>query len=453
MGIGLSPTRIADLQLRIVEWLADSKLPAALAPGLLRAATWDLWMGTQMADQDDWLAPIRVAQAMSQDRLADDVSALTADGPLVPVAPAASASAPGRRSGRVLRILSPDEGAYESGEVSIRASLDPPDQPVERVAFFADGRLACTAVQRPFECAWNAGADVHAHLFRVVAYLPGGQHLVQSVRTTGVEYAEASSVEMVHVTVSVLDNGKFVAGLPREAFKVFDDGVEQPINYFAAETSPLELVVGVDVSGSLDRSVDTLRENVRHFVSSLRPADRVTVAQFNENFFVLSPSSADAEQRVNALARLAPWGSTSLYEALVRSFDLLGRQARRRGLVIFTDGDDTSSRIPRQAVERRSETSDAVVYVVGQGRAVASASLKDLCGRLAAISGGRAFFPQQTDQLRGVLDVILEELSHQYLVSYAPPAGKPAGAFRRIRVQVAGGYEVRARQGYRLTTR
>jgi Ca-activated chloride channel homolog len=121
--------------------------------------------------------------------------------------------------------------------------------------------------------------------------------------------------------------------------------------------------------------------------------------------------------------------------------------------VVFTDGDDTSSRIPRQAVERRSETSDAVVYVIGQGRAGASASLKDLCGRLATQSGGRAFFPQQMDELRGVLDVILEEMSHQYLLSYAPPAGKPDGALRRIRVEVAGGYQVRARQGYRATAR
>ena len=452
-GAGLAAARITDLHLRVIEWLADSKLPASLAPGVLRAAAWDLSMGTQMADPDDWLAPIQVAQALSPDRLADYVSALTANGPLVPVAPAPSANARGRGAGRSLRILSPTEGAYESGEVSIRASVEPPGQPVDRVAFFTDGRLACTVEQPPFECGWNAGADVRSHLFRVVAYLPGGQRLVQSVRTTGVDYAEPSGVEMVHVTVTVLDNGKFVTGLPREAFRVFEDGVPQPINYFAAETSPLELVVGVDVSGSLGRAIGQLRENVGYFVSSLRPADRVTLTLFNENFFVLAPPSAAPDARMKALDRLASWGSTSLYEALVRSFDLLGKQARRRGLVVFTDGDDTSSRIPQQAVERRSLTSDAVVYVIGQGRAVASSGLKDLCGRLATQSGGRAFFPQQMDELRGVLDVILEEMSHQYLVSYAPPPGKRDGAFRRIRVEVAGGYQVRTRQGYRLTTR
>ena len=78
---------------------------------------------------------------------------------------------------------------------------------------------------------------------------------------------------MVHVTVTVLDSGKFVTGLPREAFRVFEDDVQQTINYFAAETSPLELVVGVDVSGSLgagDRSTPGERRLLR-LVAPSRP--------------------------------------------------------------------------------------------------------------------------------------------------------------------------------------
>jgi len=86
LGMGLLSVRFADLHLRVAEWLADVRLPAGLAPGLLRAAAWDLAMSTRMADFDDWLAPIRTAQALPADRMADHVSALTAEGPLVPVA-------------------------------------------------------------------------------------------------------------------------------------------------------------------------------------------------------------------------------------------------------------------------------------------------------------------------------------------------------------------------------
>jgi Ca-activated chloride channel family protein len=359
----------------------------------------------------------------------------------------------GQAPAPTLRILEPEDGAYVSGEVLVRAAVDPPGQPVDRVAFFVDGRLVCTVEQPPFECAWNAGTAVRSRVFRIVAYLPGGGRLVRIARTKGVDYAEAVDVEMVHVTVTVLDNNKFVRGLSREAFRVFEDDVLQPINHFAAEASALELVIGVDVSGSMVAAVDQVKENVKYFVSALRPTDRVTLVLFNENFFVLTRPSVDLAGRLKALDRLAPWGSTSLHEALVRSFDLLGRGARRRGLVMFTDGDDTSSRIPREAVERRSETSDAVVYVIGQGRAVESASLKALCGRLATTSGGRAFFPKQIEELRGTFDAILEEMSNQYLLSYAPPSPTRDATFHRIRVEVAGGYQVRARQGYRMVAR
>jgi hypothetical protein len=85
-GQGLLSAQVADLQLRVAELLAELKLPAVLAPGVMSYAMWDLAMSAQMADQDDWLAVLRAAQGLSADRMADHVSALTADGPLVPVA-------------------------------------------------------------------------------------------------------------------------------------------------------------------------------------------------------------------------------------------------------------------------------------------------------------------------------------------------------------------------------
>ena len=82
----LLSTRIADPQLRVAEWLAELKLPAVLAPGIMAYAMWDLVMNAQMADRDDWLSVLRAAQQLPADRMANYVSALTADGPLVPVA-------------------------------------------------------------------------------------------------------------------------------------------------------------------------------------------------------------------------------------------------------------------------------------------------------------------------------------------------------------------------------
>jgi Ca-activated chloride channel family protein len=349
-----------------------------------------------------------------------------------------------------LRVLTPTAGTYVSGSVMVTAAVENAEAPVERMTFFADGRQVCLVEGPPFQCEWNAGPRLHEHVFRVVASLQGGQRLAGSVRTKGSEYVEAVDVDMVHVTVTVLDGNRFVRGLPREAFRVYEDNVLQPISHFASENIPLELAVGVDVSGSMTDSIDVVKDNVKRFLSALRPADRVTLVAFNENFFVLSRPSADLPARLKAVDRLAPWGMTALHETIVRSFDLLGTQAGRRGLVVFTDGDDTSSRITREMVQRRAEASDAVLFMIGQGRAIDSPGLRDLCESLAKRSGGRAFFPREASNLRETFDEIVEELSSQYLVTYAPPSAARDDAWHEIRVEVGDGrYTVRARQGYR----
>ncbi len=349
-----------------------------------------------------------------------------------------------------VRILSPAAGTYVSGSVMVRAAVENTDAPVDRMTFFADGRQVCVVENPPFECEWNAGPRLHEHVFRVVASVRGGPRLAASVRTKGSEYVENEDVDMVQVTATVLDGNRFVRGLPREAFRVYEDNVQQPISHFASENIPLELAVGVDVSGSMTDSIDVVKQNVKHFLAALRPEDRVTLVAFNESFFVLSRPSADLPSRLRAVDRLAPWGMTALHETIVRSFDLLGTQAGRRGLVVFTDGEDTSSRVTREAVQRRAESSDAVLFMIGQGRAIESPGLKDLCEWLARRSGGRAFFPRDASGLRATFDEIAEELSSQYLITYAPPSEARDGAWHDIRVEVGDGrYTVRARQGYR----
>ncbi len=357
-----------------------------------------------------------------------------------------------QRPAPTLEILEPQGGGYVAGDVLIRAETRPQGAPAERVLFFVDGRLVCTVEAPPFECRWNVGGGVRPHDFRVVAVFPDGRRVPRTTRTRGADLVDTSGTERVLVTATVLDGDRAVQGLQKEAFRVFEEGKPQPIDQFFRENIPLEVVVAVDNSGSMVEAIDRVKESVKRFLSRL-PDARVTLVVFNQHFFVLAPPSVDLAGRLRALDSLAPWGATSLYEAIVQSFDLLGKEQRRRGLVIFTDGDDTTSRIPRDAVERRSETSDAVLYVIGQGQALRSATLKDLCRRLAVKSGGREFFPRDSDALGSAFDSILEEMSNQYLLTYQVPSMTHDSAFRRIQVEVDGGYTVRARQGYRLAAR
>ncbi len=358
-----------------------------------------------------------------------------------------------QRPAPTLEILEPKDGAYVSGDVLVKAEVRPSGTSVERVLFFVDGRLVRTVEAPPLECEWNVGGDGRPHDFRVVAVFPGGRRVPRTVRTNGVDYVDQGGAERVLVTATVLDGDRLVQGLRKKVFRVYEDGKLQPIDEFFLENIPLELVVAIDNSDSMVNEIGRVKEYVKRFLSALPPGARVTLVVFNHHFFVLAPPSVDLAGPLKALDHLAPWGATSLHEAIAKSFDLLGRERRRRGLVIFTDGDDTTSRISKDAVERRAETSDAVLYMIGQGRAVTTAGLKNLCERLATRSGGRAFFPREMDELGAAFDAILKEMSSQYLLTYPVPSITRDAALHRIRVEVDGGYEVRARQGYRLAAR
>lgn len=353
--------------------------------------------------------------------------------------------------GASIVFVSPEDGGYVSGPVTLRAEIRPTQTAIKSVSLFADGRLVCTVERTPYECQWDAGPRVVEHALRAVAVLADGQRVARAVRTRGVPYTEAVDVDVVHVTTSVTDGGgHFVKGLPRQHFRVFENDLRQEITYFAAENVPLEIIVAVDVSGSMTDAMAQVKQATRQFLSALRPADRVTLIGFNDNVFTLARPTADLATRLRAVDRLAPWGGTALYDVIVQAIDQLGRQPGRRVLVVFTDGEDLNSHIPLKAAEGRLEASDVVLYPIGQGRAAGVKSLKDVLERLAVRSGGRAFF-EDVEHLEKAFGNILEELSNQYLLGYVPRDGTRDGAWRTVRVELADrNLRVRARQGYRL---
>lgn len=352
-----------------------------------------------------------------------------------------------------LRILSPEAETYVSGPVLLRVALDPPMAAarVARLHIFADGRLVCELQRPPFECEWDSGPTIEEHVIRVTGVLADGTKLApQTARTRKVDYAERVDVDVVQVSVVVTDgDGRFVQGLRREDFRIFEDGAAQPLTHFASEDIPLELIAALDVSGSMEDFIPSLQAAATRFIQAIPPKNQMTLLAFNENVFTLVRRSSDLAARTKAIERLRSWGGTALYDAIIYSVDTLGRQPGRRALIVFSDGEDQSSHATLDAAIRRVESSDATVYMIGQGRAAERPALQKLMGRLATVSGGRAFFTQDLERLESAFHEIIEDLSHQYLISYSPPPG-PTGVWRRIRVEVAGGHRVRARQGYRL---
>jgi Ca-activated chloride channel family protein len=350
-----------------------------------------------------------------------------------------------------LKIVAPSEDAYLSGPTMLRAQILPGNV-VAGVTFFVDGRQVCALTREPFECEWDAGPSVAEHQIRAAAALTMGGRVVQTIRTKGIGYNERVNVDVVQVTVTVSDSrGKFIPGLPQSAFRVFEDNRVQRITHFASENVPLELLVAIDISGSMSPAMPKLKTSVKEFLSAVPPENQVTLLGFNDSIFTLTRKATDQAERAKAVDRLAPWGSTALYDVILRGVEMLGRQTGRKALVIFTDGEDQGSHATLNDVERRLQSSDTTLYMIGQGRGVTLESLKRIMARLVAPTGGRALFTDSVDELHAAFGDLLDELSNQYLLGYTSTNDRRDDVWRRIRVDVDGHHDVRARQGYRVT--
>ena len=348
-----------------------------------------------------------------------------------------------------LRILSPGEEAYVSGPTLLRARVDPPDG-VSALTFFVNGRQACALTQLPFECEWDAGPAIAEHQVRAVATLKGGTRLVHTIRTKSVGYTERVDVDVVQVTVTVSDeHGRFVRDIPQSAFRVLEDGQPQTITHFASEDVPLELIAAIDISGSMGPAMPRVKTAVKGFLGDVAPEHQVTLLGFNDNIFTLTRKTTDRAERIKSVDRLAPWGSTALYDVLLRGVEMLGRQTGRKALVVFSDGEDQGSHATINDVERRLQSSDVTLYMIAQGRGVTMEPLRRIMERLAQPTGGRALFTDSMDELHTAFGQLLDELSNQYLLGYQSTNTKRDDAWRKIKVDVDGHSEVRARLGYR----
>jgi Ca-activated chloride channel family protein len=350
-----------------------------------------------------------------------------------------------------VQIASPTADSYLSGPTTLTVVVDQTLAPAS-VIFFADGRQTCVVSKPPFDCVWDAGAGIASHQIRVVVNLQDGQRIVQTVRTKDPGLTYRSQVSAVQVTVTVGDERRFVRGLSQNAFHVFEDDRPERIVEFASENVPLELVVALDISDSVKPELSLLKAAAAEFLTAIPATDFVTVIAFNNTIFPLTVRQANPVERVKALEGLEAWGRTSLYDAMLHGVDVLSQHPGRKVLMVFTDGEDQGSQALFTTVQTRLRSSEAVVYMVGVGRAMADDTLRKDMRHLSEPTGGRAIFSDKMDKLRDIFRQLVQELSTQYLLSYVPSNSKQDDTWRRIRVTVDGHKDVHAREGYRASS-
>jgi Ca-activated chloride channel family protein len=299
----------------------------------------------------------------------------------------------------------------------------------------------------------------------VIAVAVGGTASGQPV--SGVPRSTAtfrSGVELVTVSAVVRDGkGRVVSDLQQSDFELLDDGEPRAIASFRAEPAPVSVALLFDVSGSMHvaAKIEKARVAARYVLALLQPGrDELAVYSFDSGLqqrqpFALYQQDAALER---SLVGLAPWGLTSLHDAIAATaHELAARPNAHRAVIVLTDGVDNNSRLSAPEVSGVASSIDVPVYImavvspldhvgtntaVNSGRPVPVGDLADL----ARWTGGECFvtsLPLQTSQ---AAERIVEELRHQYLIAFEP-AGRPG--WRPLEVRTRGRrLVVRARSGY-----
>jgi Ca-activated chloride channel homolog len=305
-----------------------------------------------------------------------------------------------------------------------------------------------------------------------------------------------SGVDLINVTTTVSDaSGRFVSGLRKEDFAVYEDNEPVEITHFSAERVPVSLGIVLDTSGSMAGSkIQEARSALNRFLFDLLDKDdEIFLYRFSEYPVLLQGWTSDRQLLSRALERVTPNGGTAMYDAVAEAVPLAQEgQYRKKALVVISDGNDTSSRTSIRELKQQIRESEALVYAVGiDGEAEAPtyrrappqqppprlpfpmpgrggrrfpfllgaqggwrvnpnddrvnvAALRDMTDD----SGGRTEVIRDARDLNPATASIADELSKQYYIGYQAP-GKKDGLWHSIRVEVPNGrYIVRARKGY-----
>ncbi len=264
------------------------------------------------------------------------------------------------------------------------------------------------------------------------------------------------STELVSLTVTVMDKqGRYVPGLDRGAFAVYEDDMRQEISFFSDRDAPASVGVVFDVSGSMrGERIIRARDALDRFIQTSHPEDEYSLISFNGAARLLLERTRDSEALLAQFGHINPQGNTALYDAVAFGLDALahGRYAKR-ALIVISDGEDNHSRSTFNQVKRKLQESGVTTYTILIGPMLPRSNSGMIMDQLATTSGGKSFFPGNAEAMSEAFERIALELRRQYSVGYAPSNITNDGRWRRLKVAVtppAGSPRliVRSRKGY-----
>lgn len=287
------------------------------------------------------------------------------------------------------------------------------------------------------------------------------------------------STSLITVPAEVMDrNGRYIGNLHKDDFRIFENGVEQELSYFASVEQPFTVALLLDVSGSTQSRLQAIRAAANAFINRLRPTDRLLIISFDGKINVLTEAVSLSELRSKRLRLDAVNDGTVLYDAVDMTLNQkLASIQGRKAIVLLTDGvDGGSKRGSFKHNLRDAEESNTVIYTVQYN------TLPELPARLSRIvnpkvrahmqekmtkeygvgsnylralaekTGGRLYSADDLSEVPAAFNAITEELGRQYSLGYYPKNAAQAGETRDIKVRTRlPNLIVRARESYVAT--
>lgn len=303
----------------------------------------------------------------------------------------------------------------------------------------------CTVLSAAF--CWSAGA---AEETKPAASTPPTVNIEPRAKPGPKEAPQVKAnlridTTVVQIPVTVTDQlNRFVTGLEKENFRVFEDKAEQKVSYFSSEDAPLSVGIVFDTSGSMGQKLAKSREAVSQFFKTANPEDEFFLVEFNDRPELINGFTSSLEEIQNKLTFTQSKGRTALLDAVYLALHTMHKAHNpRKALLIISDGGDNSSRYTESEIKSLVREADVQIYAIGifepigsRGRTAEELSGPGLLSEIAEQTGGRHFPVENLNDLPDIAAKIGIELRNEYLLGYTPSNGDRDGKYRRVKVQL-----------------
>jgi Ca-activated chloride channel family protein len=259
-----------------------------------------------------------------------------------------------------------------------------------------------------------------------------------------------AGTQVVSLFVTVADAQKrLVPDLAQGDFEVFDNEKPQAITYFDNSIHPITVVVMLDTSGSMTLTIDLLKRAAEQFLLRLLPDDKAKVGAFNDKVQISARFSSNRDQLISAVKDLDYGNGTRLWDAVAMSLDELKGVDGRKVILVFTDGDDTASKVGLGSMIDRARAEEVMVYAIGLESQFMNQRTKPDGGlrKIADETGGGYFELKKTADLAPTFTKVASELHSQYVIGFSPTLLD--NRVHKLMVKMKpGGLTARARKSY-----